>query len=79
MIFWGKKVPYWMYFGQSQDFKLTKKETVWKSAIFPQPQSKTALMKQYCLKIVNKWRFTFWVCLSGNLEDLTPYESDLNL
>ena len=24
MIFFGKKVPYWMYFGQGQDFKLTK-------------------------------------------------------
>ena len=23
MIFFGKKVPYWMYFGQGQDFKLT--------------------------------------------------------
>ena len=23
MIFFGKKVPYWMYFGQGQDFELT--------------------------------------------------------
>ena len=55
-FFW-KTVPYWAYFGQGDDFKLTT-ELSKKSATFPQPSTQKRLKWSYTA-YVNKWSFTF--------------------
>ena len=57
MIFFEKKVPYWMYFGQGQDFKLTTELPEYCDT-FPQPNNQKQLTWSNTA-YVNKWRFTF--------------------
>ena len=71
MIFFWKKVPYWMYFGQGQDFKLTT-ELSEKVQYSRNQAIKNSLNEAILLMSINEALF---LCLSGN-QDLTLYEGD---
>ena len=79
MIFFWKIVPYLVYFGQSEDYKLLIPRNCPKKCNIPKTrQSKTAWMKQHCLCEYKKLYFQDKIlCLSSN-QDLIPYEGDWN-
>ena len=53
MIFFRKIVPYWVYFGQDEDFKLTT-ELSEESAIFPQQGNQKRLKVTVDLQSVSE-------------------------
>ena len=76
-FFFLKKIPYWMYFGQGQDFKLTtqlseKEQYSRNQAIKNNLNEATLLMSINEALLSDKT-----LCLSGN-QDLTVYEGDSN-
>ena len=57
MIFFGKIVPNWVYFGQREDLKVNHR-TVLKSAILPQPGNQKRLKWSNTAYVI-EWSFTF--------------------
>ena len=71
MIFFWKIVPYWMYSGKGQDFKLTTELS--ENVQYSRNQAiKNSLNEAILLYFQDKT-----LCLSGN-QDLTLYEGDSN-
>ena len=69
----GKIVPYWMYFGQGKDFKLTM-ELSEKVQYSRNQATKNSLNEAILLMSINEDRT---LCLLGN-QDLILYEGDSN-
>ena len=58
MIFFGKMVPNWVYFGQREDFKLTTELSEKGKSVMPQPGNQKRL-KWSNTAYVSKWSFAF--------------------